>query len=98
MEVLRAPLSAIVVAACLGCSVAPTEELLPTRPPEPPKPAIKADVLFVVDNSGGSLPKQERLIAAFPRFLAALDGADLRIGVVSTDVLSSDGEREGQQQ
>ena len=50
--------------------------------------AEKADVLFVVDNSGSMRDEQARLGDNFPRFLDALlaSGADFHIGVVSTDM------------
>ncbi len=46
------------------------------------------DVLWTIDNSGGMSDEQEELIAAFPRFLEALDAndTDYHIGVVSTDL------------
>jgi hypothetical protein len=78
-----------------ACSEAQTGSLQPTPPwKEPPV----ADILFVLDNSGGSLSKHERLIAAIPRLLAPLEGADLRIGVITTDVVSQNGERQGTQE
>ncbi len=52
------------------------------------------DILFVVDNGPGMASYQERLAAAIPSFVDALDaaGLDWRAGVTSTDMVT-----EGQQ-
>ncbi len=49
----------------------------------------KVDILFVVDNSPGSLVNQQMLAAAMPGFVTALEGVlglDWRIAVTSTDL------------
>src|SRR5262245_53839080 len=52
-------------------------------------PAEPVDVLFVVDNSGSMADEQDRLAAAFPAFLAALQpDADLHVAIVTTDLTS----------
>ena len=57
---------------------------------------VPADVLFVVDNSGSMAVNQSRLALGFQSFLAQVEGqGDFRIGVVSTDMSSSDGEYGG---
>jgi len=79
-------------------------EPLPPRPPdlgleeyEPPfkldlpeaQGCDQLDVLFVVDNSGSMLDKQQQLIGAVPGFIEQLQrlglGFDMHIGVVTTD-------------
>lgn len=47
----------------------------------------RADVLFVVDNSGSMAEEQATLAASFPDFVDALvaDGVDFHLGVVTTD-------------
>jgi hypothetical protein len=49
----------------------------------------KIDFLFVVDNSGSMLPHQQKLIAAFPQFIATIqeqvEGDDYHIMVVDSD-------------
>ena len=47
----------------------------------------KADILFVVDNSGSMTDKQQQLLASFDTLLTALapEDTEYRIGVVSTD-------------
>lgn len=43
------------------------------------------DILFVVDNSASMEARIERLLAAIPEFITALDGIDLRAMVVDVD-------------
>lgn len=58
--------------------------------------ATPADLIFVVDNSVSMAEAQERLARGFEAFVDALgDHEGLRVGVVSTDLGSPDGERGG---
>ena len=58
-----------------------------------PRPA---DILFVVDNSCSMADEQQNLARNFGFFLREIAGAgDYRIGVVTTDVMSLGGQREG---
>lgn len=49
------------------------------------------DILFVVDNSPGSMAMQQALSAAMPRFVQQLNSVeelDYQLGIVSTDILN----------
>ncbi len=73
------------------------------RPPDagassvgPTVQVVPADILFVVDNSASVVDEQATLAANFARFVDQVAGAgDYRIGVVSTDMDSFQGERAG---
>jgi hypothetical protein len=52
-------------------------------------PIRNVDILFVIDNSGSMMQEQANLARNFPSFMEELkkiDGADLQIAVVSTDL------------
>ncbi len=51
--------------------------------------ACKADILFVVDNSGSMYSEQVELAGRFPNFLNALADLDYHIAVTTTDVSAS---------
>lgn len=62
-------------------------------PPEPPEPddglgCTNVDFLFVIDNSGSMHDEQEKLLASFPAFIAAitdsLAGASVHVGVTTS--------------
>ncbi|MCB9648877.1 MAG: VWA domain-containing protein [Deltaproteobacteria bacterium] len=62
----------------------------------PAAPPVPVDILFVVDNSGSMADEQENLAANFNFFIDQVAGSvDYRIGVVTTDLNSPDGERAG---
>jgi hypothetical protein len=47
------------------------------------------DVLFVIDNSSSMSSKQEKLVAAFPKFIetiAGCKGVNIHVGIISTDI------------
>jgi hypothetical protein len=50
--------------------------------------ANKADILFVINNSGSMAEKQEQLVQAMPELIAPLEAADVdyRLGFTTTDV------------
>lgn len=54
-------------------------------------PGTKVDILFVNDNSGSMSFEQNNMATRFNNFIQALDsqGADYRIGIVTTDVSST---------
>lgn len=69
-------------------TVCETSEFYVRQPFELADPQ-KLDVLFVVDNSEGSLANQQALSAAIPAFVNGLndiDGLDWRVAVTSTDL------------
>jgi hypothetical protein len=80
--------------ACVGLAAVPAACGPGERPPVaevvdvPLEPNPQLDVLFVIDNSGGMLPKQAALVASIPAFAGALEGvaADLHVGVVTSDM------------
>jgi len=53
------------------------------------------DVLFVIDDSSGMKPAQDKLLRAFPAFMSGLQGTpglpSLHVAVVSTDMGAGDG-------
>ena len=51
--------------------------------------ACKADILFVVDNSGSMYEDQVELATRFPKFLEAINNLDYNIAITTTDVSSS---------
>ncbi len=64
-----------------------------TVPKLEPRPA---DILFVVDNSCSMADEQENLARNFDAFIQEIAGTgNYRIGIVTTDVLSENGQREG---
>ena len=95
-------LGLVVLAGCQEYLFAPVcpqsvEETQLVATPVTPKPV---DILFVVDNSGSMADEQERLATNFDAFLDQLSAApfaDYRIAVVSTDLITADGEQGGLQ-
>lgn len=51
--------------------------------------SCKADILFVVDNSGSMYEDQIELAKRFPNFLSAINDLDYHIAVTTTDVSAS---------
>jgi hypothetical protein len=54
-------------------------------------PRAQSDILWVVDSSGSMAREQQQLADSFPKFFAFLQdgGLDYRIGITTTDVLTS---------
>ncbi|MCB0379006.1 MAG: hypothetical protein KDD33_10985 [Bdellovibrionales bacterium] len=52
--------------------------------------APKADILFVVDNSGSMSPEQREMGNKFPSFLSSLGDLDYRIAITTTDIADGD--------
>lgn len=68
-------------------------EVETTVPAAKPRPA---DIIFVVDNSCSMADEQENLARNFNAFIQEIAGSgDYQIGIVTTDVLSENGQREG---
>ncbi len=51
--------------------------------------SCKADILFVVDNSGSMSAEQTELANRFPQFLSSINNLDYQIAITTTDVSSS---------
>jgi hypothetical protein len=98
---MRLALALLLLAGCQDYLFEPVcpqtiEESQITGTPADPTPA---DILFIVDNSGSMADDQRRIAASFDAFidqLSAVQNASYRIGVVTTDLDSAQGERAGE--
>jgi hypothetical protein len=91
-------LAALMIASCLACGEhLDVFEFSDAGLPDATATATVADILFVVDNSGSMAEEQENLARSFVRFADGTIGRDLQIGVITTDLLSANGERAGRQ-
>ena len=51
----------------------------------------KADILFVVDNSGSMSVEQARMGQSFPQFISSISNIDHQIAITTTDIEATDG-------